>query len=325
LKNNQAAALIIGFNRPELLNNLLNKTEFGSRRVYISIDAPRNANDIFHVNACKEIAIRFKARRFKFDTHLNFRSNNNGLKYAVVSAIDWAFEREEKLIILEDDIFPSKDFFIYMDHYLNLFERDRIIWQVGGHNPNPRTKIIEQPYLSVIPMIWGWGTWRDRWQVYEPSLNSLDSFSTVNLDGYIPNQILDAQFCEYWENRISRIKNGFDTWDTQWGIYMWLEKAFSIQPNVNLTLNKGIGFNSTNTNSSTVFNVKEKFTRPKISLTTKNITRNDWQDIVSWKYVFGRSYGMSIKWRMYIKINKKFIKTKLYLKVFIYNIIKNKA
>jgi hypothetical protein len=91
---------------------------------------------------------------------------------------------------------------------------------------------------------------------------------------------------------------------------MWREKAFSIQPNVNLTLNKGIGINSTNTRSITVFDIQERFKHQKIKLIAREIKKNEFQDCITWKYVFGRSNGISVKWRIYIKLLKKFTKFK---------------
>ncbi len=308
----QPPALIIGFNRPEILSNLLDKTEFGSRTIYIAIDAPRDGieEDTQLVEACKEIVKQFKLSRLGFKTELNFRSTNHGLRSAAVSAISWAFETEEKLIIIEDDVFPSRDYFIYMDYYLDRFQEDKTIWQVGGHNPNPKTKTLREPYLSIFPQIWGFGTWKDRWKLYDSNIFSFNDLSLYKLDGYIPHQLLNTDFYEYWENRILRIKNGFDTWDIQWALSMWREKAFSIQPNVNLTLNKGIGINSTNTRSVTVFYIQERFEHQKIKLITCEIKKNEFQDCITWKYVFGRSNGISVKWRIYMKFLRNLIKLK---------------
>lgn len=306
----KTAVLVISFNRPELLKSLLSNPELNSRTVYISIDGARNAikEDKKLVEACKKIASDFKSSRATFKTELKFQDTNKGISKSATEAIDWAFEFEEKIIVLEDDIFPSKDFFVYMDYYLNLFQLDKKIWHVGGHNPNPRTKKLLSPYLSIFPMMWGWGTWKDRWSLYDANLVFLNEPFPVNLHGYIPHQILNAGFTKYWENRILRIRNGFNTWDVQWGLLMWSQRAFAILPNVNLALNKGVGPKATNTKSATVFTTKKNFSGQELRVMPVKPIRNEWEDIVTWKYVFGRSYKMSIKWRTYIKIYKKLLK-----------------
>ena len=307
----KTSVLIIAYNRPNLLKNLLRNPNLNFRTVYIAIDGAKDNNqeELKLVESCKRVASEFKLSRVTFKTELKFQNVNKGISKAVISAINWAFESEEALIIIEDDILPSKDFFFYMDYYLSLFQLDKKIWHISGHNPNPRTKKLKYPYLSIFPMIWGWGTWKDRWALYDPKLIFSPNPFPVTLQSYIPGQILEAEFTEYWENRILRIRNGFNTWDVQWGLSMWRQRAFAIMPSVNLTLNKGIGSEATNTRGRTVFNVKKNFSGKKLRLIPNNLIQNEWQDVVTWKYVFGRTNQMSLYWRAYIKFYKKCIES----------------
>ena len=302
----QTAVLIIGFNRPNLLQKLLTEIDFGSRRVYLSIDAPRNIHEFIQVEECKRIAKKFKSMRLKGTTALNFREKNFGLSSAVEDALNWAFQKEEKLVILEDDVFPSNAFFDYMDRFLNEFQDDLQIWQVGGHNPNPRTTLLRTEYLSIFPMIWGWGTWKNRWELFDRDASQYEGNLGAYLRSYTDSGISDSLFSDYFESRIGKLQAGFDTWDYQWAFAMWKARAFSIQPGVNLTLNLGQNSSGTNTNSSEVFITKWKLEPGRVMRKIVSPEIDIWQDMVTFAYVFGRTRTLPLKWRVFLKLQKKY-------------------
>ena len=311
----KTAILIIGFNRPALLENLLRIIDSGTRRIYVSIDAPRNTQEWELVESSKKVAEAFKSRRGEGKTLLNFRQKNLGLSKAVVSAIDWAFETEEKLIILEDDILPSKDFLSYMDHYLDRYQNDFHVWQVGDHNANPRTTLNRSDYLSIFPMIWGWGTWRTRWKMYEKDLSKFERKLVANLKSYVDSEILDSVFDDYWESRILALKLGRDTWDYQWAFSMWMHKSFSVQPGSNRTLNLGKNSFGTNTTSSTVFLTKKNFGYHGKNRPPHILQWNEKEDRITWAYVFGRTHIISKKIRAIIKMYKTISRLKAQIKI----------
>ena len=297
----EAAVLIIGFNRPKLLRDLLNNLDIGSRGVYISIDAPRHNNEAKLVHECKVVATEFQSKAHKNQVVLNFRETNLGLSEAVITAINWAFEKEEKLIILEDDVFPTKDFFAYMDYHLYQHQKNSEIWQVGGHNPNPKTTLLASDYLSIFPMIWGWGTWRDRWVLYDREPRTHEGLLLSYVKRYADSKILNSEFSEYFESRIKLLISGFDTWDFQWAFSMWRHKSFSIQPANNLTLNLGQNTSGTHATSSEVFLTKRRQTRRRIQLSSNVLKRDKHQDAVTWGFVFGRTKELSLVLRTILK------------------------
>ena len=76
-----------------------------------------------------------------FDKTLNsvsfekfYNKNNLGCKGNVTNSIDKAFEKHEKLIILEDDTLPSKEFFIYTKKLLKLYKNYNKVNMISGYN-----------------------------------------------------------------------------------------------------------------------------------------------------------------------------------------------
>ena len=70
-------------------------------------------------------------------------------------------------------------------------------------------------YFGKIPLIWGWATWKDRWENYDINLSKWPEVkSTKTLDN-IFNDDLQKQ---YWENIWESFYNSGkpDTWDYAW-------------------------------------------------------------------------------------------------------------
>ena len=169
----QTAILIIGFNRPKLLKKLLSTIPLSnSRRIYISIDGPRQPSEAIKVNEVRELVEAFAKRNLEVEIEFRFSEQNLGCKSGVRAAIDWAFESENSLIILEDDILVSKEFFSYMDYFLNHFETDLQIWHINGFSPLLPPYKNQFSYLTKFAHVWGWATWKNRWVEYDRELSS---------------------------------------------------------------------------------------------------------------------------------------------------------
>ena len=103
--------LIIGFNRPDLLQILINRLrEINPRMVYLAVDGPRDNNPddrekVSQVHACFEL-IDWDCEKKSL-----FRTENLGCRHGVTASIDWFFSQQPFGIILEDDCIPAPEFF----------------------------------------------------------------------------------------------------------------------------------------------------------------------------------------------------------------------
>src|SRR5690606_20917574 len=93
---------------------------------------------------------------------------------AGVSAI---LEREEQIIVLEDDCIPREDFFDYMEQCLDFYKNDEKVMQVHGYALPDNNKKIDQTaadiYFVTRPGTWGWGTWRRAWKYFDPQMKDV--------------------------------------------------------------------------------------------------------------------------------------------------------
>jgi hypothetical protein len=250
LLKSQTAILLIFFNRPDLAEISLNNLKGSNRNVYISIDGPRNSSDKVYVQECIALANTFAKEHSRVDAvKLSIHKSNLGCKEAVRSAIDWAFESEERLIILEDDISFQDEFLETMDNWLEKFDNSKEIFHLNGYNPLPKNLEVGFSYLCRYTHVWGWATWRDRWDFYDRELETWEGGDLRLLPGLI-GQDLSDDFCDYWDRQLLACSEGLDTWDVQWLYSQWRYGGFSLTPGSRLTGNLGFDSRATHTKHS---------------------------------------------------------------------------
>ena len=233
--------LIIGFNRPRNLKKLSKAIDMSdSRRIYISIDGPRDISDADKVNQVRDVVKNFVRENSKAQIRHRFSELNLGCKNGVSSAIDWAFKNEGSLIILEDDVVVSDEFFRYMDFFLKYFELDSRIWHINGFSPLLPPYINKTSYLTSFAHVWGWATWKDRWDKYDREL-AYFSPNLLSLTPTLQNKPLSREAMTFFERNLMACKKGFDTWDFQWQFTMWLNGGLAVSPGERLSGNAGFG------------------------------------------------------------------------------------
>lgn len=154
--------LILVFLRKEQLENIIRMAHSqGVQKVYVSIDGPRNAVDaniqqgiIGMINNLRnEIPIEIIGRYMK---------SNAGAGAAVVSGIDWFFNRVEMGLIFEDDLDPDPGFFSAAKTFLERPDLEKEILMFSGTNFFQTT--LEDVQLLRYPVVWGWGTTQEKWK-----------------------------------------------------------------------------------------------------------------------------------------------------------------
>lgn len=220
------------------------------QKVYLIADGPRS-----HVTGEDEKCL--KVRRvveaaIDWDCELikNYAAENMGCGPRLSSGIQWGFEQEEKLIILEDDVFCSENFFRYCDYYLEAAKDNKDISMISGCNLIQHySQNLPNFFLSKFGGIWGWASWRDRFASYE-----------FQMDANVVDQlkILDATEKEYWRYYLNRIYlKKLNTWDYQWDITRYRQGGLVLVPKNNLTRN--IGFDEESTHTFSVDSTYESF------------------------------------------------------------------
>jgi len=177
----------------------------------------------------------------------NFSEVNLGCKKRVSSGIDWIFEQVEEAIILEDDCVPEPSFFQYCQEMLRRYRNDKRVGTISGDNFQFGNNYGDDSYyFSKYVHVWGWASWRDRWQdSYDVAMGH---WPRVRDEGRLADMVGNAREAAFWKKVFERVYQGqIDTWDYQWVFANWLHGRSSILPSVNLITNIGFDNNATHT------------------------------------------------------------------------------
>ena len=231
--------LVIAYRRPEKVFRVLEAIcSQGPRTIYLFCDGPSTNAD---GKAQREIARIAAGLRPEFSVITRFETSHLGLRSAVTASLDWFFSLENAGIILEDDIVPSAEFFVFCDGALDHYRHDNRIQQVSGSNIfGTLLRSSGRHFLSTRMEGWGWATWADRWHDFR-SCEELPEALTFNpLFSYgLAEEILKG-------HRRAQLGE-LDTWDYTWAWYALTKKRLCLVSKVNLT--KNIGFDNSATHT----------------------------------------------------------------------------
>lgn len=236
----KSPVLFLIFNRPDTTAKVFEAIrEARPPKLYIAADGPRpnRAGEKDRCEVTRAIATQVD---WPCEVKKLFRDENLGCGKAVSEAITWFFENEPEGIILEDDILPHPDFFPYCDEMLEKYRDNDRVGIISGHNHIYRDLNRESSYgFLSIPHIWGWATWRNRWNMYDFNLCNTtenDLIAGLRKLGYNSSRI------RFWKDIYRTMLNHkIDTWDYQWTITLMSSAKMNLSPYKSLT--KNIGFN----------------------------------------------------------------------------------
>ena len=237
----ETPVLLLVYNRPEQTFRVLQRLkEFGVTTIFVSGDGPKSKDDRIKTDEVKSCVNRFSS----IISNVQFLEKNEGCKKAVITGINWFFDNVEEGIILEDDCMPSEHFFAFTNDLLNRYRNERKVWMISGNNPLGKWEAEGNHFFSRIGHIWGWATWRDRWDDFRPELPYIQSFIDDNgfKKAFGPTQLAESR-----KQLTIKAKRGeIDTWDYQWMAQILTKNGLAVVPSKNLVEN--IGFDNDGTN-----------------------------------------------------------------------------
>jgi glycosyltransferase involved in cell wall biosynthesis len=167
--------VIFAYNRPDKLKRLLKALELqGIEKLIVFIDGAKNVSDIGSVNACKRLVDEIKWVK----TEHHYNEKNCGL-IGLINNISLVFREYHTAIFLEDDCIPSPGFYSLLSQALEHYSSCKKVFSIGGYQPIAYNFFKDYPFSFVSCArftCWGWGTWKDRWQLV---LEDLPYFSDL--------------------------------------------------------------------------------------------------------------------------------------------------
>ena len=268
--------LVLGFNRPDRVKKLFEVLAvIRPEKLFFAVDGPRKDNLQDHERVAQTRKL-IEVVDWDCDIQTQFQSENLGCASGVTAGINWFFSEVTEGIILEDDVIPAESFFQFSADLLVRYRNDQRVWCISGSNRLPSEELLrDYSYrFSTIPQVWGWATWRDRWEKYSLDIsnwraNGLSHHKLLKTVGYSP-----SAFAFWSANFDLMARMAVDTWDTQMVNAAMRNSALAVIPNVNLVENIGWGTDATHTVElppyiQPVGEVQFPLKHPEVSVDTK--------------------------------------------------------
>jgi hypothetical protein len=231
--------LLIAYNRADTLAHLLaHLRRYAPPVIYFSVDGPnpRKPTDAAAVAAVQALASDID---WPCELHTRFGSENLGCRRGVSAAISWFFSHVTEGIILEDDILVGPDCLPYLATMLAYYRHQPQVFHLSTNNFNPKHHFrAESYYASHIPLVWGWATWRDRWQAYERNEGQWETLPFYEMVQHLPT----AAMRQFYAHKLAAVRAGtLDAWSYYWALTIWQHGGVCLTPKVNLSMNIGVG------------------------------------------------------------------------------------
>lgn len=242
IENRKSAVVIFTYRKIEFLQEILDEIQnYSPPKLYIFQNRFYNNEEKQQVLEVKEFLTQCN---YQFPVELIFQKKHLKINDHFLKSINYAFSKEDSLIILEDDTVPSNSFFLFCNQMLQKYKDDDHVGCINGSNLNAINKPNSYFLTSLAAPFWGWATWKSKWNLYR------------NDNSYWKNnqaKILSS-LSEINRQKITTIFNNTSsdstqiTWDVLWNWALMANDLKCIIPGKNLTSNKGFNLKGTTTN-----------------------------------------------------------------------------
>lgn len=253
--NIDIAVAMIFFNRSDTLEKVFEQVRIARpSKLFLIQDGPRkgNKNDIEGIKACREV---FEGKiDWDCDVYEDYSEENLGCGMRVYSGIKNAFEKVDKLIILEDDCVPSQSMFPFCKEVLDKYADDKRICSISGMNHMGEYNSNGCDYFFCSTgTIWGWATWKRVWDdmdyemTFQNDEYAMRMFDSMNYNPYVKKSIkqLGETRRKQWDST-----HKLTAWTYQFRMIRHLQSQLVIVPTKNLMSNIGITGDATHATNS---------------------------------------------------------------------------
>ena len=268
------------FNRPQCTQLLFAAiSALQPSRLFIVADGPRehHPSDIELCARTRELFIEIS---WPCTVSKLYSKTNIGCRKSIPNGLSWVFQQVEECIILEDDCLPQPSFFPFCEELLERYRNEPRIMTIGGHRTDgPNEFNADSYFFSKYPNIWGWATWKHKWEKYDLMMSE---WTLLRSGSWLQSILKNEQEVAYWQRMFDSMQKGLDTWDYALVFSSWLHGALSVRPKVNMITNIGFGNDATHTDhNSALFasstDIHFPLVHPKLIATEDSVEKRiDW-------------------------------------------------
>lgn len=244
-KNNPITTpvLFMVFNRPEKTQQVFDSIrKVRPTKLYVAVDAPREGrqDDVENNNKVKAIVHNVD---WPCEVHYLEHEKNLGCSKAGITAWNWLFEHEDRMIFIEDDGLGNESAFYFVQEMLERYKDDKRIAYVGAVNYG-MTYGDASYFVSRMPAAtYFMGVWKRTHDLYEYEIESFPStrwkWSFMKNFNTLSEYIIECTGCSKYLKSIKE-GNRLNTYDIQMIYLSYKYNMYSIYPNINMVSNIGL-------------------------------------------------------------------------------------
>jgi FkbM family methyltransferase len=238
-----AVALFV-YNRPEHTQQVLNGIRSGKvGKLFIFCDAPKDPSTPDHQH---ELVKGIIEAIDWCETEIFYSPANLGLARSIIGGVSLLLERHERIVVLEDDCVPADGYFDFMEQCFDRYQHDDQVMAISGYNI-PITlpsSYAYDVYFSCRPCSWGWGTWRNRWEKFDPQVKGYEEMAGKDALQTAFNRGGNDMFPMLAKQLSAKL----DSWAIRWCYSVFVHEGVCLYPTKSLISN--IGFDGSGVHCS---------------------------------------------------------------------------
>lgn len=154
--------LVIGYRRPDFLLEQINRLLLrNTREIFIDVATSRSEN-VGANTECLSIAQEYLAQ-YPSVIKILPQEFDKGAANSIILAVTRVLSVRDSVIVLEDDVRPSEDFFTFVTNVYMEFQTRESTWFICGNQRAPSDLLVGGYAYAPFLMPWGWVTTRDKW------------------------------------------------------------------------------------------------------------------------------------------------------------------
>lgn len=231
----QATIAFFAFNRPEhaarSLRALAANSGAAKSSLHIFVDGPRDAEEVERVQSVRDVARQTQGFA---EVQVHAADANQGLFSAITGGVDHVLRKDNRVIVVEDDVEVSSGFLAYMNAALARYRDDARVGSIHGYAP-PISGLPDYFFLAGADC-WGWATWADRWALFERDPRKL-------LSALAERRLLRAFTATHGAQSllqlVRRAQGRSQSWATLWHASLFLAGRHTLHPGTSFVRNTG--------------------------------------------------------------------------------------
>tara|TARA_B110000503_G_C7122356_1_gene403069 strand:+ start:772 stop:1689 length:918 start_codon:yes stop_codon:yes gene_type:complete len=217
-----------------------------SSELIIFSDGPKKDINNDDIEILKVRNYLTKIKGFKKITIIK-RSHNLGLSNNIVTGISKVIKKYKKIIILEDDLVPSKFFLQYMNDGLEIYKKAKNVASIHAYTypiNDIKKRIRQDTFFLKGADCWGWATWARAWKTFDK--NGFNLLKKIKKNKMINSFNFNDSY-DYFQMLQDQVDKKNDSWAIRWYASCFLNDMYTLYPVT--TLIKNIGISNIGTHS----------------------------------------------------------------------------